>query len=86
MADPAAAAAALTPEQLKKRAKKDRQRRARAGRHAALAARVEADRLPAGSSEADAGTMAIAVPTEVEGAPGGGALPPSACTLECGLL
>ena len=65
MSDAAAATPALTPEQTKKQHKKLRQRTERAARHAALAARVAADRSPTGTAEAEAGTVAIAVPAEV---------------------
>ena len=65
MADSAAPLPALSAEQLRRRAKTERQRRQRAELHAALAARVTADRL---APDADAGTMAIAVRAEADGA------------------
>ena len=67
MADSAVPSAALSAEQLRRRAKKDRQRMQRAAQHAALAARVSADRL-AVVPGADAGTMAIAVRADADGA------------------
>jgi len=67
-----APAPALTPDPLKKQQKKQRQKVAKAALHAALAACVEADRVALGMAEADVGTVAIAVPAEVEAGSAGG--------------
>ena len=60
----APAAPALNPDQ-----QKQRQKAAKAELHAALAARVEADRASPGMAEADVGTVAIAVLAEVDATP-----------------
>ena len=85
MADSAVPSAALSAEQLRRRAKKDRQRMQRAAQHAALAARVSADRL-AVVPGADAGTMAIAVRADADGAapPGAAASATGSVWVKCG--
>ena len=59
MSDVVAGTPALTPEQIKKQAKTQRERSERVARHAALAARIEADRAPSVAADAEAGTRRL---------------------------
>ena len=77
MADSAAPAALPSAEQLRRRAKNDRQKLQRAEQHSALAARAAADRLAgapsAGPGAGASGGLAVAD----GGIPGGGSLQPA---------
>jgi hypothetical protein len=55
----------------KKQLKKERQRALKAARHVALAERVETDRALSAPADSEPGTMAIAVPREVDAAVAG---------------